>query len=153
MFFTQIPPSFLSFRAPKNCPDKKGKPMNTPQALLIRWFSIGKSRSAFCASSFQNLTSVCSAHSLSETMLFLSLTLFRLIRSKHFSYTSLCVRGRMIRTDCYNYKLHYTHKRLPLSSRICFFPQLFYKNGKVWRRRTSPSGNLSWNIYFLWKLY
>ena len=46
--------------------------------------SIGQSFSAFCASSFQNVSAVGSSHSLSETVLFLSLTLFGLIGSEHF---------------------------------------------------------------------
>ena len=49
---------------------------------------IRESCSAFSASSFQNLAAVCSFHSLSETVLFLSLTFFRLV-SKHSLYTSL----------------------------------------------------------------
>ena len=49
---------------------------------------IRESCSAFSASSFQNLAAVCSFHSLSETMLFLSLTFFGLV-SKH-SFTPPC---------------------------------------------------------------
>ena len=68
--------------------------MTKPQAFFIRCVSIRKNElirescSAFCASSLQNLAAVCSFHSLSETMLFLSLTFFRLV-SKHSLYTSL----------------------------------------------------------------
>ena len=46
--------------------------------------SIGQSFSAFCTSSFQNISAVGSSHSLSETMLFLSLTFFGLVSSEHF---------------------------------------------------------------------
>ena len=48
--------------------------------------SIGQSFSAFSASSLEYVSSVGSCHSLSETMLFLSLTLFGLISSKHFAH-------------------------------------------------------------------
>ena len=49
---------------------------------------IGQSLSAFCTSSLEDVSSVGCLHSLSEAMLFLSLALFRLIRSKHLA-TSL----------------------------------------------------------------
>ena len=42
-------------------------------------------RSALCASARQHLTAVCRAHSLAEAMLLLSLNLFRLISSQHYS--------------------------------------------------------------------
>ena len=45
--------------------------------------SIGESLSALCASSLEDLSSVSGSHSLSEAMLNFSLTLFRLICSKH----------------------------------------------------------------------
>lgn len=40
--------------------------------------------SSLSASSFQNFSAVCSSHSLSETVDLLSLSLFRLVGSKHF---------------------------------------------------------------------
>ena len=46
--------------------------------------SIGQSFSAFSASSLKYVSAVSSCHSLSEAVLFLSLTLFGLISSKHF---------------------------------------------------------------------
>ena len=45
--------------------------------------SIGQSFSAFSASSLQYVSAVSSSHSLSEAVLFLSLTLFGLISSEH----------------------------------------------------------------------
>ena len=45
--------------------------------------SIGKSCSSFLSSSLENLTTVSGAHSLSEAVLFLSLTLFGLVSSEH----------------------------------------------------------------------
>ena len=48
--------------------------------------SIGESLSALCTSSLENVSAVCSLHSLTEAMLFLSLTLLRLIGSEHFSF-------------------------------------------------------------------
>jgi len=44
---------------------------------------VGQFFSAFCTSSLQYVSSVCSSHSLSEAVLFLSLTLFRLVSSEH----------------------------------------------------------------------
>ena len=44
---------------------------------------IGQSFSAFCTSSLQYVSSVGSSHSLSEAVLFLSLTLFGLVSSEH----------------------------------------------------------------------
>ena len=49
---------------------------------------IGQSLSALCTSSLEDVSSVAGLHSLSEAMLFLSLALFGLIRSKHLA-TSL----------------------------------------------------------------
>ena len=46
--------------------------------------SIGQSFSALCTSSLEYVSSIGGCHSFSETVLFLSLTLFRLISSKHF---------------------------------------------------------------------
>ena len=45
---------------------------------------VGQSFSAFCTSSLEYVSSVGGSHSFSETVLFLSLTLLRLISSKHF---------------------------------------------------------------------
>ena len=44
---------------------------------------VGESDSAFRASSLQNFSAVGSFHSLPETVFDFSLTLFRLVRSKH----------------------------------------------------------------------
>ena len=44
---------------------------------------VSQSLSAFCASSFQNISAVGSSHSFSKTVLFLSLTLFGLVGSEH----------------------------------------------------------------------
>ena len=47
---------------------------------------MSKSLSTFCAASLENVSSVSGLHSLSEAVLFLSLTLFGLVSSKHFIY-------------------------------------------------------------------
>ena len=52
---------------------------------------IGQFFSAFSASSLEYVSSIGSCHSLSETMLFLSLTLFGLISSKHFMHLLVVV--------------------------------------------------------------
>ena len=44
---------------------------------------VGKSLSAFRTSSLENVSAVSSSHSLSETVLLLSLTLFGLVSSEH----------------------------------------------------------------------
>ena len=44
---------------------------------------IGQSFSALCASSLEDVSTVGSSHSLSEAVLFFSLTLFGLIGSEH----------------------------------------------------------------------
>ena len=73
---------------------KKSKtPMRGKQDLLSRssavfifriWTRlIGQSFSALSASSLQNVSAIGSSHSLSEAVLFFSLTLFRLIGSEH----------------------------------------------------------------------
>ena len=51
--------------------------------LSIKLKLIGQSFSAFCTSSLQYVSTVCSSHSLSEAVLFLSLTLFGLVSSEH----------------------------------------------------------------------
>ena len=44
---------------------------------------VGQSLSALCASSLEYVSAISSLHSLSEAVLLLSLTLFRLVSSKH----------------------------------------------------------------------
>ena len=44
---------------------------------------VGQSLSALCTSSLQNVSAVGSLHSLSETVLLFSLTLFGLVSSEH----------------------------------------------------------------------
>ena len=44
---------------------------------------VGKSLSALCASSLEDVSAVSSLHSLSEAVFLFSLTLFRLISSEH----------------------------------------------------------------------
>ena len=47
--------------------------------------SVGQSLSALCTTSLENCSAVCSFHSLSETVLLFSLTLFGLVSSEHFN--------------------------------------------------------------------
>ena len=44
---------------------------------------VGKSLSALCTTSLENVSAVCGLHSLSEAMLLFSLTLFGLVSSEH----------------------------------------------------------------------
>ena len=60
-------------------------------SFLVRPLSIGQSFSAVSASSLEDVSTVSGSHSLSETMLFLSLTLFGLISSKHFMHLLVVV--------------------------------------------------------------
>jgi hypothetical protein len=53
--------------------------------------SIGQSFSSLGASSLQDFSAVCRTHSLTEAVLFLSLTLFGLVGSQHLSCTSSVV--------------------------------------------------------------
>ena len=52
-------------------------------AMWARPELVGQSLSALCTSSLQNISAVCSSHSLSEAVLLFSLTLFGLIGSEH----------------------------------------------------------------------
>ena len=54
-------------------------PPAAPAAIIL----VRQSLSALCTSSLEDVSSVSGSHSLSEAMLFLSLALFGLIRSKH----------------------------------------------------------------------
>ena len=59
---------------------------------------VGQSLSALCTSSLQNVSAVGSSHSLSETMLFLSLTLFGLVSSEHNGTSLILVIGSVSAT-------------------------------------------------------
>ena len=62
---------------------------------------MSKSLSTFCAASLENVSSVSGLHSLSEAVLFLSLTLFGLVSSKHFIYLlEDWIRKRFYRSNC-----------------------------------------------------
>ena len=53
------------------------------QTLVCTIKSIGQSFSALCTSSLEYLSAISSSHSLSEAMLFLSLTFLGLVSSEH----------------------------------------------------------------------
>ena len=81
---------------------------------------VGKSLSALCTSSLQNVSAVGSLHSLSETMLFLSLTLFGLVSSEH-NGTSLVLESEAYRPKdtihaFYSDSIYYIRKERILSS-------------------------------------
>ena len=59
---------------------------------------VGQSLSALCTSSLQNVSAVGSLHSLSETMLLLSLTLFGLVSSEHNGTSLILVIGSVSAT-------------------------------------------------------
>ncbi len=82
--------------------------------------SVGQSLSALCTSSLQNVSAVGSSHSLSETMLFLSLTLFGLVSSEH-NGTSLMLESEAYRPKdtmhaFYSDSIYYIRREYILSS-------------------------------------
>ena len=81
---------------------------------------VGQSLSALCTSSLQNVSAVGSSHSLSETMLFLSLTLFGLVSSEH-NGTSLVLESEAYRPQdtmhaFYSDSIYYIRRESILSS-------------------------------------
>ena len=89
--------------------------------------SVCQSLSALCTTSLQNVSAVSSLHSLSETVLLLSLTLFRLISSKHVwhlladSYRKRIVHSRHFR--------FYTMTSYIINTK-CLNCQVFFENFK-----------------------
>ena len=84
--------------------------------------SVSQSLSALCTTSLENVSAVSGLHSLSETVLLLSLTLFRLISSKHvlappcsFNIGSVIVSQPTF-SLLHNDIIYYIHKCLELSS-------------------------------------
>ena len=81
---------------------------------------VGQSLSALCTSSLQNVSAVGSLHSLSETMLLLSLTLFGLVSSEH-NGTSLMLESEAYRPKdtmhaFYSDSIYYKRNARALSS-------------------------------------
>ena len=81
---------------------------------------VGQSLSALCTSSLQNVSAVGSSHSLSETMLLLSLTLFGLVSSEH-NGTSLMLESEAYRSQdtmhaFYSDNIYYIRNEPRLSS-------------------------------------
>ena len=82
---------------------------------------IGQSFSAFCASSFEYVSSVGSCHSLSEAVLLLSLTLFGLIGSKHFVHLlNLVFKSRNARYP------EFIRKRVALQPNYALYNDILY---------------------------
>ena len=81
---------------------------------------ISQSFSAFCASSLKNVSAVSSSHSLSETVLFFSLSFLRLICSEHYCHLlDLCSEACCFSaffTLLHNDIIYYKHKMPFLSS-------------------------------------
>ena len=69
----------------------RGAPVIILSYVTVRL--VGQSLSALCTSSLQNVSAVGSLHSLSETMLLLSLTLFGLVSSEHNCTSLILVIG------------------------------------------------------------
>ena len=86
---------------------------------------ISQSFSAFCASSLKNVSAVSSSHSLSETVLFFSLSFLRLICSEHYCHLlEICSEAccfSAVFTLLHNDILYYKHKKAILSSVLLNF--------------------------------
>ena len=83
--------------------------------------SVSQSLSALCTTSLENVSAVSGLHSLSETVLLLSLTLFRLISSKHvWHLLADQYRKRIVSQPTFsllhNDIIYYKHKMPELSS-------------------------------------
>ena len=90
---------------------------------------VGQSLSALCTSSLQNVSAVGSLHSLSETMLLLSLTLFGLVSSEH-NGTSLNSKSEAYRPQdtmhaFYSDNIYYKRKESCLSSVFFILGKIF----------------------------
>jgi hypothetical protein len=72
---------------------------------------VGKSFSSFCASSLQDLSSVCGFHTLTEAVLLFPLTLFGLIGSKHIGHLRFKIHcaWHVERSRCLRICLHRNH--------------------------------------------
>ena len=90
---------------------------------------VGQSLSALCTSSLQNVSAVSSLHSLSETMLFLSLTLFGLVSSEHNCTSLILVIGSVSATRhnprFYSDSIYYIRKGHILSSTFFILGKIF----------------------------
>jgi hypothetical protein len=86
---------------------------------------ISQSFSAFSASSLKNVSAVSSSHSLSETVLFFSLSFLRLICSEHYCHLlGICSEAccfSAVFTLLHNDILYYKHKKAILSSVLLNF--------------------------------
>ena len=91
---------------------------------------VGQSLSAFCTSSLENVSAVGSSHSLSETVLLLSLTLFGLISSEHSGTSLILEIGSVSDSDpmdaFYSDNIYYIHKWMVLS-RVFLILGLFFE--------------------------
>ena len=90
---------------------------------------VGQSLSALCTSSLQNVSAVGSLHSLSETMLLLSLTLFGLVSSEH-NGTSLILESEAYRPQdtmhaFYSDSIYYIRNARLLSSTFFILGNFF----------------------------
>ena len=91
---------------------------------------ISQSFSAFSASSLKNVSAVSRSHSLSETVLFFSLSFLRLICSEHYCHLlGICSEAccfSAFSTLLHNDILYYKHKRTILSSLFNDFFDIFF---------------------------
>ena len=98
---------------------------NIRRRISCGYFSlVGQSFSALGASSLQDISAVSGFHSLSEAVLLFSLTLFRLISSKHFGCTSFNLNRKR-----FAFQLNHTllHNDILYYTRSFPFCQVFFK--------------------------
>ena len=119
--------------------------------------SIGESLSAFCTSSLENVSAVCSSHSLSETVLLLSLTLFGLISSEHGGTSLIFGIGSVSDSNpmdaFYSDIVYYTRKQGGLSSVFSILGKNFRKFRKN-QMKFRPSFGIFTDIrtVFAWQI-
>ena len=94
--------------------------------------SISQSFSALCASSFQDISAVSGLHSLSEAVFLFSLTLFRLISSKHSSAPPLCWIGSVSLFSWFT--RFYTMTFYIITCTPLFCQVFFEKNNFLWQK-------------------
>ena len=119
--------------------------------------SVSESLSAFRTSSLENVSAVSSSHSLSETVLLLSLTLFGLVSSEHGGTSLIFGIGSVSDSDpmdaFYSDIVYYTRKQGGLSSVFSILGKNFRKFRKN-QMKFRPSFGIFTDIrtVFAWQI-
>ena len=116
---------------------------------------ISQSFSAFSASSFKNVSAVSGSHSLSEAVLFFSLSFLRLICSEHYCHllgicSEACCFSAFF-TLLHNDIIYYKHKSVILSSLFWIFLMFFFYNiWKFWSQARKFTKTYTPNTVIYW---